>query len=433
MKILIIATYLPPYGGSGNIRLLNYINYLNELGNDIDVIGVDYPKDSIAYDKSLEDAFNSSVNIVRVNAGYLYNLFNRKKKVVKSDDDVKKETSNTKLNKIKVKVNNFIKTNLLIPDSFIFWIRPAYKEACKLINSTEYDLMLSIHETPSSHLVASKLKNKYPKIKWVGYWSDPWNGDSALRENGLWVKKKIEERLERKVVEKVDKLLFTTKSTLNFYIKKYSLNEENADVVYRGFNSELYKEYSRSEEVPEHIKEDKINIVHTGTIYSKLRDITPLCLALNKLKEENYKVYKKLNILFIGQFDSSDDEKKLREFECVKIVDFLPFKEAIKYVIKADVLLLYGNKNSSQVPGKLYEYIGSEAVVVSILGSKEDELGYIMREVDKGPIIYNEETDIFDLLNNIENSYKDYDSNWKKPCFLFTWEKVVLDLFNKLT
>lgn len=427
MKILLIATYLPPYIGSGNIRLLNYINYLSRFGNDIDVIGVDYPKDAIAYDETLENSFDDNIRIYRIYPGFIYNKFNRKRVTKQS---VQKKNKVELINKLKLKINKFIKVNLLIPDSFVFWIKPAYKKGCELIRKNKYDLILSIHETPSSHIVAYKLKKRF-RVRWIGYWSDPWCGDSALRCEGIFLKTKIESLLEKKVVNSMDKLLFTTKGTMKEYTKKYSLDNDKTDIVYRGYDPELYDKIKNDNEVCEHIEKGKINIVHTGTIYSKLRDIEPLSKALNKLKNNKNEIYNKLNILFIGQFTDIKDEKLLERIDCVKIIPLIPFNEALRYIIHSDALLLYGNKDSTQVPGKVYEYIGSDSTIITILGSEKDELNDLMKDVKRGPIIQNTENEIYFVLSQIDKIISE-DNITNATCDNFKWNQVVLDLEKKI-
>lgn len=431
MKILFIATQLPPFIGSGNVRALNYINYLNRLGHKLDVIAVDYPKDSIAYDKNLEGVFDKEVRIHRVNPGLLYNVSYTKK----SFDNLDKSTNNKGKTSIKKKIAGFVKRNILIPDPFLQWINPAYKQAISLINTQgKYDCILSMHETPSSHIVAYKIKKDYPELPWIGYWSDPWNGDSLRKERSSF-KAFIEEKIERNVIGKVDKLLFTTNSTKDMYITKYNLNPEITDIVYRGYDEDLYCNIEKKEEKPIELKDDKINIIHTGTIYKALRDITPLCSALNKLKVENESLFKKLHFIFIGQFDNPQDESELKKFDNVTIKPLIPYKEALKYVVYADVLLLYGNKNSTQVPGKVYEYLGSKASIWTILGDEQDELSQLVRQVNKGPVVVNTEADILSAIKSlydveIGNLKKE---NWYKPAEDYKWINVGKDLEKKLS
>lgn len=432
MKILVIATQLPPYIGSGNIRMLNYINHLSRLGNKVDVIGVDYPKDAIAYDPNLENSFDQDINVYRINPGFFYKFFYRKKSNISSSV---KKGANISLNKsIKARINRFIKGNLVIPDAFLQWIIPAYKYAVKLHLKNNYDIVFSAHETPSSHIVAYLLKQKFSGIRWVGYWSDPWNGDS-LRNNRAILKKYIEEKIERKIVESVDRLLFTTKKTRNFYLNKYNLDSNNVSIVFRGYNKQQYADIiSRKDINLKGLDSNKINVVYIGTIYHHLRDINPLYEALNLLRNSDIDLYNNLNIIFIGQFDDDSDQRKLREHSNVNIYPLVPYEQALHYTVKADVLLLYGNKKSTQVPGKVYEYLGSPAIILTLLGDLNDELKDIMEDAEKGPVILNDKKELYIALKKLIKDYMDnnLNKNWMSPVEKYEWENVSKDLEMKL-
>lgn len=433
MKILVVATQIPPYIGSGNIRALNYINYLAKLGHQIDVLGVDYPKDSIAYDSKLEEAFDKRVNVYRISPGFFYKFFYRKKmKDLDNNIDISKHVSIN--NTVKGKINTFIKNTMVIPDVFMFWIYPAYKFAKKLMKNKDYDILFSLHETPSSHIVAYLLKRRFKFIRWVGYWSDPWNGDS-LRNNRSILKKFIEEKIERKIVEKVDKLLFTTEKTKRLYIDKYDLNPKKTSIVLRGYDKQQYIDIINKESLNlKGIEFNKLNIVYVGTIYRHLRDINPLYNALNLLKSNDINLYNKLNIIFVGQFDHYSDQEKLQKHNNIKIYPLVPYKQALRYTVKADVLLLYGNKESTQVPGKVYEYLGSPAIILTLLGDLNDELKDIMEDVKKGPVILNDENELYLALKKLAEDYisNNLNENWMKPVGKYEWENVAKDLEMKL-
>ena len=426
MKIFFIATLLPPFIGSANIRALNYINYLSRLGNTIDVIGVDYPKDSIAYDNYLEDAFDKEVEVYRINPGFFYNMSYTKKTVNNLD-----KNTNTHKSSLKKKIASFVKRNILIPDPYVLWIYPAYKKALDLIKEKgEYDCIFSMHETPSSHVVAYKIKKKHPTIQWVGYWSDPWNND-ILRENRSFFKIFIEEKMEKNMIKRIDKLLFTTNSTCQLYINKYKLNPNMTDIVFRGYDESLYQSIEQQEQRPEELKIDKFNMIHTGTIYKELRNINPLYNALKRLKKENYELFQKINIIFIGQFTDKQDEVLMNSLENVIIKPLIPYKESLKYVVYADALILFGNRNSTQIPGKAYEYIGSKGTVLTILGDQNDELKDLMEEIQKGPIILNREDYIYSTIISLYNNRVALPETWNTPAVNYKWINVVNDLRNK--
>ncbi|MEH7187241.1 hypothetical protein, partial [Bacillus toyonensis] len=349
----------------------------------------------------------------------------------KPGNDISNRSENSKFS-FKRKIGSFVKKNILIPDSFVQWINPAYKKAVSLIESNgSYDCIFSMHETPSSHVVAYKIKKKFPNLKWMGYWSDPWNGDS-LRKGRSLIKVFLEEKIERNIVSKVDKFFFTTKSTRQMYIDKYDINPNVTNVIYRGYDDTLYHDIEQEKKIPIELKNDKINIVHTGTIYKELRDIGPLCTALEKLRIENYNLFKKIHVLFIGQFTDIQDENRMKNLENVTIKSLMPYKEALKYVVYADVLLLYGNQNSTQVPGKVYEYLGSRAAVLTVLGDEKDELKDLMEQVNKGPIVLNNEEDIFDAIKSLERRESSNQLSWSQKVAEYKWINVVKDLEKKI-
>ena len=48
-----------------------------------------------------------------------------------------------------------------------------------------------MHEPPSSHLCAYRIKKRYKNVPWITYWSDPWLKDST-REKPFIIKRIIE-------------------------------------------------------------------------------------------------------------------------------------------------------------------------------------------------------------------------------------------------
>ena len=78
--------------------------------------------------------------------------------------------------------------------------------------------------------------------------------------------------------------------------------------------------------------------------------------AVEEIKRENKELYNKMNILFFGNIDDAEAKSKLESLEVAKVSKRIPFNEAIKYMLNSEVLLLFGNKNSKQIPAKIYEY-----------------------------------------------------------------------------
>ena len=63
MKILFIACYSPLINNSASIETLQYLNNLVNEGNDIHLLTVDFPKNSIYYDEYILSMLNPKVKI----------------------------------------------------------------------------------------------------------------------------------------------------------------------------------------------------------------------------------------------------------------------------------------------------------------------------------------------------------------------------------
>ena len=105
---------------------------------------------------------------------------------------------------------------------YLNWARKASKYGIELVKKNNYDAIFSMHEPPSSHICALKIKEKFKDIQWVTYWSDPWLKDST-REGIGSIRKSIEGSWEKKVVELSDRFIFVTKANRDDYVKTYNI------------------------------------------------------------------------------------------------------------------------------------------------------------------------------------------------------------------
>ena len=89
--------------------------------------------------------------------------------------------------------------------------------------------------------------------------------------------------------------------------------------------------------------------------------------------------------MFFGNIDSDEVKNKLNVIDKVSVSPRIPYDEALGYMLNSQVLLLFGNKNSKQIPAKVYDYFGAEGLIFVILGDEnEDSQSKIMIFSDMG-------------------------------------------------
>ena len=412
MKILFIACYSPFINNSAAIETLQYLNKLSEIkDNEVHLLTVDFPKDSIYYDESLSELIDKDIQIHLIKGGKLFNRLMPKKGTVTV------KSSNIK----KLKILRKIKNALVIPDMYYTWVKPASEYGIKLMEKEKFDVIFSMHEPPSSHLCAYNIKKENINVPWITYWSDPWLKDST-RISAHAYKRVVENKMEKRVVNLSDKFIFVTEANRDDYINTYNLPKEKTYIVTRGFDGEFYNRLT-NEPKPEFIDDNKVNILYAGEIFSKLRDINPFIDTLFEIKKEYPKVYSNINLLFFGNIDDALTKERLDSLEISNIRPRIPFNEAIKYMLNSEILLLFGNKNSKQIPAKIYEYLGAKGKIFAVYGDQNDPISNVTKDNPRCINSENSKDEIKGKLLSILNLQKQ--ELMSEPDNRYEWSNII--------
>lgn len=395
MKILFIACYSPLINNSASIETLQYLNNLAKIdGNEVHLLTVNFPKNSIYYDEYILSMLDKKVKMHIISGGKIFEKIMPKKSLNTEVADVSK--SNKSFIKTLLKKGKSI---IAVPDMYLNWAKSASKYGIELAKREKFDVMFSMHEPPSSHICALKIKEEFRDLPWVTYWSDPWLKDST-RANISKARRKFEGSFEKKIIELSDRFIFVTKANRDDYIKSYNIPVEKTFIVTRGYDEKQYSEIKKSSK-PSLINKDKINFVYAGEIFSKLRDVNPFIGALNDIKDKNVELYNKLNVMFFGNIDDEDIKNKLMQVENVNVSPRIPYDEALGYMLNSEVLLLFGNKNSKQIPAKIYDYFGADGLIFVILGDENDPIRDVVENKKKCIVVNNNTHEIVNGINKI--------------------------------
>ena len=414
MKILFIACYSPLINNSASIETLQYLNNLAK-DNEVDLLTVNFPENSIYYDEYILKMLDEKVKLHIISGGKFFEKIMPKKSLKKIEDENAKKDSNFIKNTIK-RAKNIV----AIPDMYLNWARKASKYGIELVKKNNYDAIFSMHEPPSSHICALKIKEKFKDIQWVTYWSDPWLKDST-REGIGSIRKSIEGSWEKKVVELSDRFIFVTKANRDDYVKTYNIPIEKTYILTRGYDSKSYRDI-KALGIPEKIDNFKVNFVYAGEIFSKLRDVNPFIEAVKEIKEKDMELFNSINILFFGNIDNKSVESKLKSVENVNVSPRIPYKEALSYMLNSEVLLLFGNKNSKQIPAKIYDYFGAEGRIFVILGDENDPIKDVVLNNDKCIVVNNNKDEIIEGINKIIGLVKE--NKLTKPLKEYEWANI---------
>jgi glycosyltransferase involved in cell wall biosynthesis len=83
-------------------------------------------------------------------------------------------------------------------------------------------------------------------------------------------------------------------------------------------------------------------------------------------------------------------------------VGHLSHKDALTLQQDADVLVVLGNKDATQTPGKLYEYLALQKPILYVYQDASDEGATLVKRLNRGLAVANNQTDICAALEQLQ-------------------------------
>jgi hypothetical protein len=324
-KLLVVAYYFPPAGGSGVQRASKFCKYLPENGWDTVVVTASENAYKIL-DYSLD---KSSSDVKRIDF-FDYNRYILKAKKYKVH-----------------KAFALLNVILSFPDNKIFWIMKARKEIYKLIEKGNIDAIYITCGPFSSSLIAPFIKKRYPSLPVLLDYRDSWSSNRfAIYLPGY---KKINHFLENWVLQHVDAVCAVENSILSELSATFKYTKPTMEIT-NGFDRNDFKFDIKG---PREIgKNQKFTITYIGSFYGKYNP-NNIIKAIDFLIENKDISYNEIELVFVG---SHDEYKELRKY--INCVGYVSHDKVKSYADTTDVLLLIVPSDEPNVlTGKIFEYL----------------------------------------------------------------------------
>lgn len=362
MKILMVKLSPIESVDSATIRTVALTKGLIEQNIVIDYLTI---PTSINHIISRERNIFNSINIIRTNRNMSYDSITRR---------------NGKMKKAIVDLLRKIYHSFSLYD---YTYSIAKNIDISLLKNNRYDLIISSSDPKTSHIAVKKLINQGLEYKkWIQYWGDPMALDITNKSvYPKWIIKKI----ERKIINKADKIIYVSPFTLE---KQKKLFPTIAGKMF--FLPIPYIE----EKV--YCKTNNTNFVigYFGAYESNVRNIIPLYEASKKMKG-----IVKLNI--VGNSDVF-----LEETENIKIY---PRGDISDFERDSDLLVCILNKKGTQIPGKLYHTAATNKPILVILdGDNIEEMRSYLNKFDRFILCENKEEAIMSTIRYTISKNRSY-------------------------
>lgn len=437
-KILIISYYWPPAGGPGVQRWLKFVKYLPDFGWEPTVFIPENPSYPIV-DETLQKDVPKNLKMIKTKIWEPYQLaekFGKDNKKFKAGQfDVGENQS------WKAKLSIFVRGNFFIPDARVFWVKPSVEFLEKYLKTNHYDVLVTTGPPHSLHLIGLGLKKKFPDLKWIADFRDPWTEISYYKHLKLT---KIADKKHRKLESEVFQNADITLATSYTDAENFRKNGANAFCITNGFDVDASTTLSMTEEnskiLPLSNSTTKFTLSYIGVL-EQLRNPEILWETLNDLVEENADFKNDFELKFVGRLDDKILQKIVSSALKNNLTNlgYQTHDVALKHMQDSTVLLMTNFPQESSkgiIPGKIFEYLATGKTILSF-GPKDADVEKILNETKAGKHFGYDEKE--NLKKFILESYE----NWKSGILNQNAENIeqfsrknltqkLVDLMNKI-
>lgn len=390
-KVLFITYFFPPSGKATVHFPLQMIKYFPEFGCEPIVLTVENETTSMR-DESLLEHINSTLKIFKSKSFEPFELYKKFTGKGKHGEYVESEAISRNNKSLPHRLAIWIRMNLFIPDARIGWYFSAVKKGKLIFNEEHFDSIITIGPPHSTHLIGMKL-SKYFKVPHIPVLIDPWVDIIYYKDfKRSEITLKIDNHLEKKVLEHSSQIIFVTETTRADYSTKYSFVKNKSQVLYWGYNEDNFSNLTYRE------KKEEV-LLHAGNIFD-FQNPKNFWATIKKQIEDG----RKIKLKFIGTVSPVIKEAIANSGlePSTEYLGFLQYKEMLTELVNADYLLVCATE-PRHVPGKLFEYLRSGKPIIAF-GDENSEVKQIIEKAKAGMMFrYSESAaEFFDKLSSFK-------------------------------
>ncbi|HLA11550.1 MAG TPA: glycosyltransferase [Pyrinomonadaceae bacterium] len=252
------------------------------------------------------------------------------------------------------------------PDNLGPWKKAVVNTVQAFMSAHQYqpDVIATFAFPLVDNIIGLELKRRF-ELPWLAHFSDPWV-DSPFKTDDRFTKA-LNARLEREVIDRADRLVFTSGETAELVMKKYEpVLRSKVRIVPHAYEPDLFPLFPIN-------NSSYLTIRYLGDLYQS-RTPKPLFQALEILSTTEFELLKRFRFEIVGDVHELDLEQmglsQLRE-GLVVIRPRVNYCESLSLMASASGLMVIDApvpKNSESVflPSKLIEYVGADRPIIGL-------------------------------------------------------------------
>ena len=374
-RVLVIAYYWPPSGGSGVQRWVKFCKYLPQEGWQPVVFApenADYP----SLDPSLEADLPKDLEVLR---GRIWEPYAAYRKLLGGKNASTQVTEISSGKKTwKQRLSLWIRANLFVPDPRVGWVKPSVKTLKAYLAEHPVDVIVTTGPPHSVHLIGLQL-HKALGTPWIPDFRDPWSRMYYLKY--LPMTEKTWNKLRRQEQTVLDSCSTVLACTPLVQEEFQAQTHTPVACITNGFDEADFAERL----LPRW--DGHFNITHTGLFAA---DGNPLALwkVLGILAASEPGFREDLRIRLVGKVDKEILESIKAAGLSANVVALGPQNHATAILEqRAATILILPMRNDAQyrpiLPGKLFEYLAARRPILGI-GQEDGAMARVLFSAKAG-------------------------------------------------
>ncbi|MEP6573678.1 MAG: glycosyltransferase family 4 protein [Gemmatimonadota bacterium] len=377
MRVILVSYHFPPDPAVGSLRPQSVAAALAAQGHTVVVVTARLPGETGEW-RTRADGIR--VRIVQPLPGprELWAQIKSRRRTTGSTSETVAATEGDVARRSVPTWKRYLYSFIWLPDDRQGFIPPAAWAASMLVREG-VDLIYTSAPPFSTHLVGLLLRT-FRGIRWVAEFRDPWT-DNPWKPDAFKsaASLSIERWLESRTLALAARTVSVTDGIHRQLSAKVSPSARSRFLVVRnGIQRVLPPRAEGPAPQP-------FRILYIGTFYLN-RDPTPFLQALARVRRRHDLGPQQLAVTFVGhcrQFDERRIDREVSDLgldDVVSFRDWVPHDTALELIRESDLLLLLARGQPTQVPNKLYEYLGTR---IPILASVDEngESAVMLREI----------------------------------------------------
>lgn len=270
---------------------------------------------------------------------------------------------------------NLIWKKIYFPDDACLWFFPARRKALALLDSQDFDAVITVSLPFTGHLIGLSVKRHFPILHWLADIGDPFT-IQARPLNNPYLYKRLSRKLERSVLERADAVVVTNTGAKRACERVFGTDSEKIRVISPLLHPAVLPEQGISTDKPIasaflHAPARTLHVGYFGALYAPVRMPDAFLDVLEKTFAARPDLKGRLQVHFFGDVFPEFYDKLNRQ--CAIHLYGLRSRQEVRAAMhQMDILINIGNITDYQLPSKAVDYLAAGKPVLHLSYLDED-------------------------------------------------------------